>query len=81
VGLSDLPSDWRRREALTQQLGDAWHEARSATILRVPSVVVPIPESPDVNVVINHLHPDAGELRLTLRAHFRLTRAYCRIGL
>jgi RES domain-containing protein len=63
IALADLPSDWRRREGLTQRRGDAWHRARSTPLLRVPSVIVPLAGSPDLNVLINHEHPAALDIR------------------
>lgn len=64
VGLTDLPSDWRHHEAWSQERGDAWHEARSALLLRVPSAIVPIAGSPDLNVLINHSHPAVADLTI-----------------
>ena len=58
VALGTLSPDWRRRETETQARGDAWHEARATCLLLVPSVVVPLPGSPDRNVLINNAHPD-----------------------
>ena len=54
IGLEELPGDWRRREAWTQQKGDDWHGLRANPLLRVPSAIVPLPVSPDVNFLINH---------------------------
>jgi RES domain-containing protein len=59
VELGGLPQGWRKNEALTQDLGDRWHEAMSTALLRIPSAIVPIAGSPDLNFVINHRHPDA----------------------
>lgn len=64
IALADLPSDWRRREGVTQARGDEWHRACSTPLLQVPSVIVPLLGCPDVNVVINHNHPDAAEIRV-----------------
>ena len=64
VTLDDLPEDWRRQEAWTQQRGDTWHRARTAVLLRVPSAVVPIAGSPDQNVLVNHDHPEASAIRI-----------------
>lgn len=63
IALADLPGDWRQHEGLTQTLGDTWHRGRVAALLRVPSVIVPLADSPDLNVVINHTHPDAAVIR------------------
>lgn len=57
LDLKALPGDWRRQEAWTQRRGDDWHDALATPLLRVPSAIVPIEASPDVNVVINHKHP------------------------
>ena len=64
INLERLPPDWRRQEGWTQRRGDEWHRTRSAPLLRVPSAVVPLLGSPDLNVVINHNHPAAGEISL-----------------
>jgi RES domain-containing protein len=63
IALADLPTDWRRQEALTQRRGNAWHSSRSTALLQVPSVIVPLAGAPDLNVVINHDHPAALEIR------------------
>lgn len=63
IALADLPSDWQRNEILTQSRGDGWHQLRSTALLFVPSAIVPLAGSPDVNVVINHHHPAARQIR------------------
>jgi RES domain-containing protein len=62
VEIADLPDDWRRQEGLTQQRGDDWHKSRISPLLKVPSAIVPIAGSPDVNLLINHNHPAAAEI-------------------
>ena len=64
LALTDLPSDWRRREGWTQQRGDQWHSSLSTALLRVPSTIVPVDQSPDVNVLINHNHDAANRISL-----------------
>ncbi|MGI6855262.1 RES family NAD+ phosphorylase [Mesorhizobium sp. 1B3] len=64
VGLAGLPSDWRRHEAWSQKRGDEWHEGRSTLLLRVPSAIVPVANSSDLNVLINHGHPGAADIRI-----------------
>jgi RES domain-containing protein len=61
---ADLPEDWRRDEALTQRLGDRWHRESASPLFLVPSAVVPVRDSPDVNVVINNRHPGAAAIRI-----------------
>jgi RES domain-containing protein len=62
--LADLPADWRRRETLTQQLGDDWLDGLHSALLFVPSAIVPIADSPDRNVLINPRHQTAAEIRI-----------------
>ena len=62
--MSDLPVDWRRREGLTQKKGDEWHEGLRFPLLSVPSAIVSIANSPDVNVLVNHTHPAAAAIRI-----------------
>ena len=64
VSLGHLPSDWQRQESWTQRGGDDWYRARSVPLLQVSSTIVPLADSPDANVVINHTHPSANEIRL-----------------
>ncbi|BBK38757.1 hypothetical protein STAQ_38350 [Allostella sp. ATCC 35155] len=72
IALRDLPPDWRRQGAWTQARGDRWHAARDAPLLRVPSAIVPLDGSPDVNVVINHRHAAAADIRIVAAEPFRL---------
>jgi RES domain-containing protein len=72
IALADLPADWRRHEGMTQTLGDTWHRGRAAALLRVPSVIVPLTGSPDLNVVINHTHPDVAAIRLQAMTRYVL---------
>lgn len=70
--LDQLPKGWRKDEAWSQQSGDAWHEARSTPLLRVPSAIVPVPGSPDLNVLVNHNHPAAADLQIVRSEPFSL---------
>ncbi|MDO9443633.1 MAG: RES family NAD+ phosphorylase [Beijerinckiaceae bacterium] len=72
LGLDDLPASWRRDETLTQRLGSEWLGAMSAAILRVPSAIVSFPGGPDFNLVINHMHRDAGAIRIASTEPFEL---------
>jgi RES domain-containing protein len=70
--VSDLQDDWRRREAETQRIGDEWLAAVETAILFVPSAIVPIRESPDQNVIINHRHPAAAAITIERIEPFQL---------
>lgn len=72
IPVADLPPDWRRREAWTQARGDEWYRARSNSLLKVPSAVVRLPDSPDVNMLINHDHRAVAEIRVRRLEPFAL---------
>jgi len=72
VRLDELPKDWRRREGLTQQRGDAWHRSRVALLLKVPSAIIPVKESPDFNVLVNHSHPSVTDIKIVSAEPFIL---------
>jgi RES domain-containing protein len=70
--LSDLPDDWRRREADTQRMGDEWLAGLEHALLFVPSAIVPVVGSPDWNVIVNHRHPAAATIRIERIEPFEL---------
>ena len=72
VRIADLQTDWRRHEAWTQETGDNWHDGRVTPLLRVPSAIVSLVRSPDLNVLINHTHPAALDIRLVGEEPFAL---------
>ena len=63
--LDGLPADWRSDEGLTRSIGDAWLADVSACLLRVPSVIVPIPDADDRNIIVNHRHGDAARIAIS----------------
>lgn len=69
LGVVDLPRAWRRYPAppSLQRLGNAWLDAASGCLLRVPSVIVPS----ESNFLINPAHPDVRQLRVVKRRAFR----------
>jgi RES domain-containing protein len=68
--LAELPEKWRAQESWTQARGDQWHDALQTPLLRVPSVIVPLDGSPDLNVLINHRHPASSQIRIAWTAPF-----------
>ncbi len=72
VDLSDLASDWIHREVDTQKLGDLWLDSIAEPLLLVPSVIMPLPNSADRNVLINHRHPDAPRVKIVRVVSFDL---------
>jgi len=72
ISLADLPENWRLQESWTQERGDAWHEALRTPLIGVPSAIVPLDGSPDVNMLINHRHPSAAQIRIVAAEPFVL---------
>ena len=64
VEFADLPDSWTKEETWSQEFGDAWHEGLQSPLLKVPSAIVPISQTPDFNMVINHRHPDGRRISL-----------------
>ena len=61
----DLPEEWRADQQVTRSIGSAWLDRVSACLLRVPSVIVPIPDADDRNVLVNHRHRDAARITIS----------------
>lgn len=71
VHLDRLPERWRMLGDLTRRLGNDWLDGVSACLLRVPSVIVPISDTRDRNVLINHRHEDARRIAVSRIDPFR----------
>lgn len=72
LSVGDLPQSWRLQESWTQQRGDQWHSALDAPLLRVPSAIVPLDGSPDMNMLINHRHPSVERIAIVAAEPFVL---------
>lgn len=72
LNVTDLPATWKADENWSQGYGDAWYEALQSSLLEVPSVILPISQTPDFNVLINHRHPDAASISLVSAEPFVL---------
>ena len=70
VEIDELPTGWKRQETQTQRRGDDWHRLRAKPLLCVPSAIVPIAGSPDVNFLINHAHPDSARIMVRRQEPF-----------
>ena len=68
VALSALPADGRDDVVLTRKLGDHWISENRSPLLGVPSAILPLPDVPDRNIVINHAHADVRRIRI-LQTH------------
>jgi RES domain-containing protein len=68
IGLTELPPNWSRpRHPECVALGDRWLQSAAAAILQVPSALV----SEELNVLLNPLHPDAAQVRISAQRSFR----------
>ena len=63
--LDGLPENWRADERLTRSIGNAWLDRGSACLLRVRSVIVPVPDTDDRNIIVNHRHGDAARIAIS----------------
>ena len=61
----DLPEQWRADQQVTRSIGSAWLDRVAACLLRVPSVIVPIPDADDRNVLVNHRHRDVARITIS----------------
>ena len=71
VPLDSLPDRWRMSRSLTMAMGNTWLDGVSACLLRVPSVIVPVADTGDRNVLINHRHEDAASIAVSRIEPFR----------
>src|SRR4051812_2342880 len=64
----ELSTNWKERLSLTQKIGDAWLDQGSASLLRVPSAIVPETN----NYLLNPRHADAPRIIIAsaIRAAF-----------
>ena len=65
VPVDGLPALWRTDRAVTMGIGNAWLDSTSTCLLRVPSVVVPVRDTWDRNVLINHRHAAATRIAIS----------------
>jgi RES domain-containing protein len=66
IGFDRLPENWRYRDSWSQEVGSEWLRTAKKPLLGVPSAIVPLADSPDWNVLINHRHP--ASTSITIRA-------------
>jgi RES domain-containing protein len=64
IELDDLLPDWTLRETHTQAIGDRWLDAKMEVLLFVPSVILPIADVSDRNVLINHRAAEAAVIQI-----------------
>jgi RES domain-containing protein len=72
IDFAELSPDWAVREPHTQHLGDEWLNALTEALLIVPSVIVPLSQAFDRNVLINHRHPQCARITVASVTPFSL---------
>ena len=70
TSIDRLPDGWQSNQTATQHIGDGWLEGNGGCLLRIPSVIVPIAESEDRNILINHRHAAAARITLSFTQGF-----------
>ncbi|MCY4634313.1 MAG: RES family NAD+ phosphorylase [Acidobacteria bacterium] len=71
VPVDGLPELWRTNRAVTMGIGNGWLDGISTCLLHVPSVVVPVRDTRDRNVIINHRHAAASRITISRIETFR----------
>lgn len=72
IEIGTLPADWVLRQTHTQSIGDRWLDAMTEALLFAPSVIVPIANVPDLDVVINHRVAAAASITIADLTSFTL---------
>jgi RES domain-containing protein len=72
IEIDELPADWVKQQTSTQRLGDSWLDAANEVLLSVPSVIVPIANAPDRNILINHRVASVAAIRIEATTPFTL---------
>lgn len=72
IVLAALQTDWVHRQDITQQLGYDWLRSTRTALLLIPSAIVPLDGTPDVNVLINPSHPESAAISISRRTAFSL---------
>ena len=72
IEIGELPADWVTQQTSTQRIGDRWLDAASEVLLSVPSVIMPIANAPDRNILINHRAANVATIRIEATTSFTL---------
>ncbi len=72
IDINELPADWMVHETHTQGIGDEWLDCVAEVLFFVPSVIVPIANVPDRNVLINHRVAQAASIKIAEITPFTL---------
>jgi RES domain-containing protein len=72
IDIPDLPPHWTTHETHTQAIGDRWLDSVAEVLLFVPSVIVPIANVPDRNVLINHRAANVASIKIAESMPFTL---------
>ena len=60
------------QQTRTQSIGDNWLDVANELLLSVPSVIVPMANAPDRNILINHRAADVSAIRIESTTPFAL---------
>ena len=71
VPVEGLPEGWSIDRAVTRAIGNAWLDSLSTCLLRVPSVIAPVLDTPDRNILMNHRHDAAPRISISRIERFR----------
>ena len=72
IEIDELPADWMKQQTTTQRIGDRWLDAANEVLLSVPSVIVPLADAPDRNILINHRAANVAAIKIRAAMPFTL---------
>lgn len=72
IEIDELPADWVRQKTSTQRVGDTWLDAAAEVLLSVPSVIMPIANALDRNILINHRAANVSAIGIAATMSFTL---------
>jgi RES domain-containing protein len=72
IEIDELPANWVMQQTGTQRIGDRWLDAAEEMLLSVPSVIVPLVNAPDRNILVNHRVANISAIRVEATMPFTL---------
>ncbi len=72
IEIADLPADWMTQQTATQRIGDIWLDSATEVLPSVPSVIVPLANVPDRNILLNHRAANVSAVKIETTTRFTL---------
>jgi RES domain-containing protein len=72
IEIAYLPAGWMMQQTTTQAIGNEWLDRVEGVLLFVPSVIVPLANASDRNVLINHRAAKVASIKIAETVSFML---------